>query len=259
MIELADIIRRFGPDYLNAHSDNMLPSHRRAMDDIIRCRTEALGGHLYCCDTCHTPVYAFHSCKNRSCPKCHTEQTKKWLLQRQGEMLPVPYFHVTITVPESLRSLFRSNQKEMYGLFMKTSAEAILELAMDPRYVGAMVGILMVLHTWTQQLLLHPHVHCLVTGGGALNNGAWCSSRSKFLFPLPALSDLVRGKFLCRLKEQRPDLSIPSSAWKQRWVTHCTPWGQGVQAVLDYLARYAFRIAINNSRVVSMDKNSVTF
>lgn len=259
MIEVADVFRRFGGAYLAAYGDSMLPSHRRAINDIIQCRTEALGGQLYQCDTCHHPVYAYHSCKNRSCPKCHSEQTRRWLELRQGELLPVPYFHVTITVPESLRPLFRSNQNDLYSIFMKTCAEAILELAKDPRHIGGLVGILMVLHTWNQQMLIHPHLHCLIPGGGVADDGTWHPAADGFLFPVQALSIRIRGKFMSTLKRLRPDLNLPESAWQQQWVSHCTPWGTGEQAVLDYLARYVFRIAITNSRIVAMDEESVTF
>lgn len=259
MIEVSDIFRRFGGDYLAKHGDAMLPSHKRALNDIVNCRTEALGGHLFQCDTCHHPIYAFHSCKNRHCPKCHTEQTNRWLESRREELLPIPYFHVTITVPESLRPLFRANQKDTYALFMKVCAEAILKLAKDPRHIGGLVGILMVLHTWTQMLLIHPHVHCLVTGGGVSETGHWILAKNGFLFPVKALSRLVRGKFMAAMKEMRPDLELPKAVWQQEWVSNCTPWGTGEQAVLDYLARYAFRVAITNNRIEAMDNQTVTF
>ena len=259
MIEVADIFRRFGGEYVDAFGDAMLPSHRRAIADIIHCRTEALGGHLYQCDTCHSPLYAYHSCKNRHCPKCHTQQTRQWLEKRGEELLPIPYFHVTITVPEELRPLFRANQLDAYTLFMRSCGEAILELAKDPRHLGGSVGILMVLHTWTQTLMLHPHVHCLVTGGGFTEAGSWQPAKDGFLFPVKLLSRLVRGKFMTAVKKKRPDLVLPESAWQQQWVSHCTPWGVGEQAVLDYLARYTFRIAITNSRILALDDQGVTF
>lgn len=259
MIEVADIFRQFGDSYLAKYGDSMLPSHKRVIQDIIECRTEAMGGHLYQCDTCHQPTYSYHSCKNRNCPKCHTAQTQKWLEQRTEEMLPVPYFHITITIPESLRTMFRSNQKDLYNIFMKASAEAILELARDPQHIGGLVGILMVLHTWSQQLWYHPHLHCLVPGGGVTANGDWQPAKNDFIFPMKVLSKLVRGKVLSTIKKERPDINLPESAWQQNWVTQCTPWGEGEKAVLDYLARYVFRIAISNARIVTMDENTVTF
>lgn len=259
MIEVSDIFRRFGKDYLDAFGGAMLPSHRHAIEDIINCRTEVLGGHIYQCDTCHSPIFSYHSCKNRHCPKCHTQQTRQWLENRREELLHIPYFHVTITIPETLRPLFRANQIDLYNLFMQTCAEAIQELARDPRHLGGLVGILMVLHTWTQRLLLHPHVHCLVTGGAISAQGEWIPAKNGFLFPVQALSILVRGKFMTALKRRRPDLEPPASAWQQQWVSHCTPWKAGEQGVLDYLARYAHRIAITNNRIVAMDGQNVTF
>jgi Putative transposase/Transposase zinc-binding domain len=260
VIEVADVFRRFADDYLSAHGAAMPPSHRRAIADILACRTRALGGHLWRCDQCSNEVFSYHSCKNRSCPKCHTNQTKDWLANRQAEMLPVPYFHVTITVPAELRQLLRSNQRDGYALLMKAAADAIVELAHDPRYVGGTVGVLAVLHTWTQQLLFHPHVHCLVTGGGVSDDGRdWHPARKGFLVPFKALAKLVRGKLKAWLASRRPDLIIPDTAWTMPWVVHITAWGQGEQAVLDYLARYVFRIAVTNNRIVSLDDRTVTF
>ena len=260
MIEIADVFRRFADDYLLAHGATMLPSHRRAIADILACRTEALGGHLWRCDHCNTEVYSYHSCKNRSCPKCHTEQTEHWLAARKAEVLPCPYFHVTITVPEELRDTLRANQKDGYTLLMKATAEAIIELARDPRYVGGTVGILAVLHTWTQQLLYHPHVHCLVTGGGVSDDGQeWHPARNGFFVPFAALAKLVRGKLRAAMSKHRPDLVVPEATWSKRWVVHCTAWGEGDEAVLSYLARYVFRVAITNNRIVGLDENGVTF
>ena len=163
VIELADVFRRFADGYLSAHGTAMPASHRRAIADILACRTEALGGHLWRCDRCSHEVFSYH-CKNRSCPKCHTKQAKDWLDARKAEILPTDYFHVTITVPQELRALLRANQRDGYALLMKAAADAIMELAHDRRFVGGTVGVLAVLHTWTQQLVYHPHVHCLVTG-----------------------------------------------------------------------------------------------
>jgi hypothetical protein len=259
VIEIAEVFRRFADDYLSAHGATILPSHRRAIADILACRTEALGGHLWRCDHCSAEVYSYHSCTNRSCPKCHTDQTERWLAARKAEVLPCPYFHVTITVPEELRDALRSNQKDCYALLMKASAEAIIELARDSRFVGATVGVLAVLHTWTQQLLYHPHVHCLVTGGGVSDDGQqWHPARNGFLVPFAALAKLVCGKLRAALGRRRPDLVLPEATWSKRWVVHCTAWGEGDEAVLRYLARYIFRVAITNSRIVGLDDNGVT-
>src|SRR5580692_5148743 len=156
MLEVAEVFRRFAADYLSAHGASMLPSHRRAIGDILDCRTAALGGQLWRCEACSTEVFSYHSCGNRSCPKCHTAQTQEWLERRQAELLPVPYFHITITVPAELRAVLRANQRDGYGLLMQACAAAIIELARDPRYVGGTVAVLAVLHTLDPAVDLEP-------------------------------------------------------------------------------------------------------
>jgi hypothetical protein len=260
MIEVADVFRRFAADYLDAHAASMPPSHRRAIEDILACRTAALGGQVWCCDACGAETFSFHSCGNRSCPKCHTAQTQEWLGHRQAEMLPVPYFHITVTVPAELRAVLRAHQREGYAVLMQATAGAIIELARDPRFVGGTVGVLAVLHTWDQQLNLHPHVHCLVSGGGISTDGTtWHPARRNFLLPIKALARKVRGKFRALLQRRCPDLIVPDVVWHKDWIAHVTAWGSGEQAVLDYLARYVFRIAITNARIVSLDAAGVTF
>ncbi|MBV8702527.1 MAG: transposase, partial [Acetobacteraceae bacterium] len=259
MIELAEVFRRFAADYLAAHGASMLPSHRRAIDDVLACRTAALGGQVWRCERCDAEVFSYHSCRNRSCPKCHTAQTRAWLERRQAEMLPVPYFHVTVTAPAELREVLRANQRAGYAALMRASAEAIIELARDPRHVGGTVAVLAVLRTWTQQLSFHPHVHCLVSGGGISEDGTtWHPARRTFLLPIKALARLVRGKFRALLKQKRPDLLIPDEVWRKPWILHVTAWGSGEQAVLDYLARYVFRIALTNARITGLDEQTVT-
>ena len=174
-------------------------------------------------------------------------------------MLPTPYFHVVVTVPEELRAALRSNQRDGYGVLIKATAAAIIDLARDRRFVGATVGVLAVLHTWTRQLLYHPHVHCLVTGGGVSpDRRSWCPARNGFLVPPKALAKLVRGKLKAMLQQRRPDLVLPASAWRKPWVVHTTSWGAGEPAVLDYLARYVFRVAITNARILDLDDDAVT-
>jgi hypothetical protein len=259
MIEVAEVFRRFAADYLSAHGASMLPSHRRAIEDILDCRTAALGGQVWHCEACNAEVFSYHSCGNRSCPKCHTAQTQEWLERRQAELLPVPYFHITVTVPAELRAVLRANQRDGYGVLMQACAAAIIELARDPRYVGGTVAVLAVLHTWTQQLNLHPHVHCLVSGGGISEDATtWHPARRKFLVPIKALAKLVRGKFRALLHRKRPDLVIPDAVWRTRWIVHVTAWGTGDQAVLDYLARYVFRVALTNARIVGLDDQTVS-
>jgi hypothetical protein len=260
VVELADVFRHFADGYLAAHGAAMPTSHRRAIDAIMACRTPELGGHLWRCDTCSKEVFSYHSCKNRSCPQCHTKQTQEWLQARQAEMLPCDYYHVTVTVPQELRELLRANQRDGYAVLMKAAAEAIIELARDRRYVGGTVGVLAVLHTWTQQLNYHPHVHCLVTGGGVSADGRdwYPAARKAYLFPERVLAKLVRGKLKALLAKRRPDLIAPAAAWKKPWVVQITPWGEGADGVLRYLARYVHRVAITNSRIVAFDERFVT-
>ncbi len=260
MPEVADVFRRFGGSYLKAHGAAMPPTHRRAIADIVACRTEALGGQQWCCNDCGTLLHVFHSCRNRACPKCHAEQTRSWLEQRQAEMLPVPYFHVTVTVPEELRDALRSHQIAGYDALMKAAALSIIDLARDPRWVGGTVGVLAVLHTWTQRLIFHPHVHCLVTGGGLSDDGAtWHSAGKTFLFPKSALAALARARFRDAFTKLCPDIDLPRHVWQIPWVVHITPWGEGQQAAIEYLARYAFRIAITNNRILAADNETVTY
>jgi hypothetical protein len=259
VIELADVFRRFADGYLSAYGATMPAWHRRAITDILACRTEALGGHLWRCDQCSHEVFSYHSCRNRSCPKCHTRQTQEWLDARRAEVLPTHYFHVTVTVPQELRALLRSNQRDGYAALMKAAADAIIALARDRRYVGGTVGVLAVLHTWTRQLAYHPHVHCLVTGGGvSADSRDWYPAAKDFLFPSKALAILVRGKLKALLTARRPDLSAPKAAWTKPWVVHITPWGNDAEGVLRYLARYVFRVAITNTRIVALDEHTVT-
>jgi len=260
-IELADIMRRFGPLYLKRFSGSMLASHKRALSDIQQCRTEAMGGHIYRCDGCGKKVYVYHACRNRHCPACHRDQIYKWLEQRTAELLPCDYFHVTVTIPETLRRVFRSNQKRMYSLLMKTASESLIQLADDPRHLGGRIGILAVLHTWTSHLTYHPHVHMLVTGGGVHDDGQWMSCKHQYLVPVKALSKLICGKFAARLRKSENDLyrHVDPMTWSKDWVVHSLHYGQGKSVVLQYLARYVFRIAITNHRIISMDKTHVTF
>ncbi len=260
-IEVADILRRFGPLYLQRYEESMLPSHKKVIHDIQRCRTEAMGGHVYRCGDCGKKVYVYHACRNRHCPACHSDQIRKWLDQRMTELLPCDYFHVTVTVPQTLRAVSRSNQKLMYSLLMKTAAEALMQLADDPKHLGGRVGILAVMHTWTGSLSYHPHVHMLVTGGGVSPDGQWVSCKNKYLVSVRALSRLIRGKFAARLKKNHIELynSIDTETWSTDWVVHSLHYNKGQAAVLKYLSRYVFRIAITNHRIVSMDQTHVTF
>jgi hypothetical protein len=261
-ISLADVLRQFAPAYQERYPKALLDSHERAIRDILRCHTHELGGHLWHCPACDKDVYVFHGCRNRHCPACHTAQTEQWLADRQAELLPCPYFHLTTTVPEGLRDLFRSNQKVFYNLLMSLTARCVVEVAANPKHLGATPGILAVLHTWTGMLTYHPHVHCLVTGGGvSLDGKQWIATRPGFFLPVRVLSRHLRHLFQKTLERKHPDLyaKVPASVWKQEWVVNCQPWGQGERGVLDYLARYVFRIAITERRILAMDDQTVTF
>ena len=259
MLEVADIFRRYGGEYLTRFGQAMLPSHRRAFDAILACRTPALGGHVLVCDRCGRPQYAYHSCRNRHCPKCHGEDTEAWIEARRKELLPVPYFHLVFTLPEELRDVVRRRQKTCYGLLLKSAAGALLKLAADPHYVGGMVGVLAVLHTWTRTLVYHPHVHCLVPGGGVSRDGRWMPARGRYLVPVKALSRIFRGMFRDAMAKELPDVPVPDAAWKKEWVVYAKPTVQGAEKALTYLGRYVHRVAITNSRVLAIDNGRVTF
>jgi Zn finger protein HypA/HybF involved in hydrogenase expression len=260
-LELAEVVRRFVGPYKEQFGPLMLPSHHRALQDIAGCMTEAMGGGRYHCHDCSETFWSYHGCRNRSCPKCHGRQIADWLTRRSAEILPCTYFHLVATVPSELRTLFLRHQKTLYGLLMKMVAEAARDLAAEKRYVGAEVGILAVLHTWTGQLHHHPHVHMLVTGGGVTEDGtAWHDAPNEFLVPVKRLSPLIARRFAEALQKRHPDLfrQIPADVWSRPWCSYCKPYGTGKDAVLQYLARYVFRIAITNHRLISMDESHVT-
>jgi len=258
MLELADIFRLHGPDYRAKFSTRMLPAHLRAMQDIERCRTEALGGQLYYCAQCDEQRYSYHSCKNRHCPKCQNEQANDWLKEQKDLLLPTQHFLVTFTLPAELRAVARSNQKTIYNLLFRASSQALLQLAQDPRFVGARLGMVGVLHTWTRQLLYHPHVHYIVTGGGLTADGRWRAARPDFLVPVKALSRIFRAKFRDQLKKTELCGSIKARVWRKDWVVHSEPVGTGEQA-FKYLAPYIFRVAISNNRLRKLENGNLTF
>ena len=258
MLEVAQIFRLHGPQYREKFGDRMLPSHHRAMQDIETCRTESLGGQVYYCDNCKEQRYSYHSCKNRHCPKCGNEQANAWLDLQQNLLLLIPYFLVTFTLPQELRAVARSNQKTIYNLLFRTSSQALLKLAQDPRFVGGRVGIVGVLHTWTRQLLYHPHVHYIVTGGGLSADGNWKSARPDFLVPEKALAVIFRAKLRDELKNTGLFAAVDRRVWKKRWVVDCEAVGKG-EAAFKYLATYIFRVAISNNRLRKLHDGQVTF
>ena len=261
-IELADVVRQFQDAYLAQFGKQIMPSQRKALGDIVACCTAELGGHRYRCEECDQRFWVYHACRNRSCPKCHGQQTRQWLANLQAELLPCDYYHLIATVPEELRHAFLSDQKYMYGLFMKTVARAVIDLAAKRRHLGAMPGILMVLHTWTARMMCHPHVHLLITGGGVTDDGKqWRTTQGKFLVPVTALSRVVAARMRDTLKKEKPEIfkGLPPEVWNREWCSFCKHYGHGKEAVVNYLSRYVYRIAITNARILEMDKTHVTF
>ncbi len=260
MLEVADIVRLHDAAYRKRYGNTLTPDRKRALRDIAACRTPFFGGHVYQCDHCQEKIFSYHSCGNRSCPKCHQTQTECWLNDQRSRLLPCSYFLVTFTLPSQLRPLARSHPKQIYGLLMKAAADALQSLARDPAFLGARLGILAVLHTWTRAMLFHPHVHMLVTAGGlAPDDQSWVDPKHpRFLVPDPALSVIFRAKFCAGLKKAGLLRFLPAGVWKIRWVVHSQHAGRG-DKVLDYLGRYVFRIAIANSRLESLDNGIVRF
>lgn len=259
MPELADVFRLYGGDYLGRFGERLLPSHRRALGDIRACRTEQLGGQMTECRCCGHRHPVYHSCRHRCCPKCHATDTARWLAKRQTELLPVPYAHAVFTLPEELRRLVRRHQKTLYGVLMKAAAEALMELAADPHYVGGRIGFLTVLHTWGGAMVFHPHVHCLIPAGGLTKDGQWRPARSRYLVPVTALSRIFRAKFMALARKAHPELRFPQSVWNKDWVVYCKPAAQGGKQVLRYLGRYVYRVAITNRRITSIRQGRIGF
>jgi hypothetical protein len=275
-LEVADLFRTFGPAYRKAH---LMPlRHHRAMRAIEICRTSELGGHLDQCDHCAAIRVSYNSCRNRHCPKCQCLEKERWLEARQKDLLPTSYFHIVFTLPEGLRPLALRNQKVLYNLLFRTVSETLTELAQDSKHLGAEIGFMAILHTWSQTLIDHPHLHCLVTGGGlSLDAKRWISSKKDFFIPVKVLSSLFRGKFLDSLKKlyEAGELKFPgqieelkeapvfkrflTNLYHQDWVVYCKPPLRDPEKVMDYLGRYTYRIAISNDRLVKLEGNRVTF
>ena len=260
MLEVAQIVRLHGEAYLRQYGNSLSSVQKRALRDISACRTPLLGGHVYQCGHCQEKIFSYHSCRNRSCPKCAQMQTERWIEKQRGRLPACSYFLLTFTLPAQLRPLARNHPKKIYGLLMKAAADAVQKLAADPRHLGARAGILAVLHTWTRAMLFHPHVHMLVTAGGLAPGGqTWVSPKHpKFLVPDRALSVIFRAKFCAGLKRAGLLSDAPALVWKKNWVVHSQHAGRG-DKVLDYLGRYVFRIAISNSRLESIDNGMVRF
>ncbi len=276
--ELADIFRLHGPAYLARFGDSLSIQQKRALRDIALCRTAALGGHVNQCDECGHRTISYCSCRNRHCPKCRSGASAAWLERRAAELLPVEYFHVVFTLPHSLGPLALQNQRVFYSILFRAASETLIQIGADPKHLGARIGFLAVLHTWGQNLHFHPHLHCVIPGGGiAADDSCWISCRQQFLFPVKVLSRLFRAKFVGWLKrafhqaefrfhgklrhlaKNRNFFSWLKEIARSEWVVYAKPPFGGPQQVLKYLARYTHRVAISNRRLVTLQDGSVTF
>lgn len=275
-VELADIFRQHGLEYRRSHS--MPLNHLRVMRAVEVCRTAILGGHKDKCDSCGHIEISYNSCRNRHCPKCQTLQKEKWIEARNVDLLPIQYFHVVFTIPSELNPLVIVNQKVMYNLMFRSVSETLMELSANSKHLGARIGFMGVLHTWGQNLLDHPHIHCVVTGGGlSLDGNRWVSCRKRFFIPVRVMSALFRGKLLAHIKSnfEAGDFIFPGGIghlkephvfeslrrllYHKKWVVYCKPPFDGAEGVLQYLGRYTHRIAISNNRILTFNNGTVTF
>jgi hypothetical protein len=266
------VVRACAAQYREGHG--LSGREDRVLRAIAACRTEAMGGHITACDSCGTEHYCYHSCRNRHCPKCQTHAKEQWLARQRAQLLPVPYFHVVFTLPHALNPIMRANPKLLYDLLFATSAQTLQTFAENPKWLGGEMSFTLVLHTWSQTLDHHVHVHGLVSGGALRPDGAWVHAKTGFLFPVQALSRVFRGKYLDALGALRknPSLSLPEAlaspaAWLafvktlrvHDWVVYLKPPLAGPEQVLEYLARYTHRVAISNERLICANANEVRF
>jgi len=278
LLELADLVRTAGVAFSWRSRQWIGWTHIKVLLAIARCRTAALGGHVDACTRCGHRVISYNSCRNRHCPKCQANARDRWLEARRQELLPTRYVHVVFTLPHELAPLALQNKKILYNLLLQTSAEALLEVARDPKHLGAEIGFFSVLHTWNQKLQHHPHVHCVVPAGGlSLHRSHWIQPRSAFFLPVKVLRPVFRGKFLAALQQNfrqgklgfhgplKP-LAHPKAfaAWRRtlfrhNWHVYSKPPFGGAEQALRYLGHYTHRVAISNQRLVSLVDHTVTF
>ena len=277
-LEVADIFRRHGEAFRQAHAGHLGGVERRIMSAITACRTAVLGGHVEQCDDCGATRIAYNSCRNRHCPKCQGLARAQWLAERQAELLPAPYFHVVFTLPVPVGEIAFQNKAIVYAILFRAAAETLATIAADPRHLGAKLGMTMVLHTWGQTLLHHPHIHCVVPGGGpSLDGTRWVACRPGFFLPVRVLARLFRRLFLRELENafgagklrffgKLANLAEPQAFARRLgelrrldWVVYAkAPFG-GPEQVLAYLGRYTHRVAIANSRLISLSDGNVRF
>jgi hypothetical protein len=275
---VAEVFRRHGESFLAAHGFALSRIQRRALLKVAACRTAALGGHLYRCDACGHERIAYNSCRNRHCPSCLAYRSADWLRDRLRELLPVPYFHLVFTIPASIAELALGNQTVIYSILFRAAASALLEVAKNPAHLGADIGFLAILHTWSQTLIHHPHIHCVIPGGGlSADSSIWIPSRKNFFLPVRVLSIVFRGKFIAALRHaydqgklrfagSTEKLATPISfeRWlkklrRSKWVVYAKPPFGSPEIVLKYLAAYTHRVAISNRRILNIANDTVTF
>jgi len=277
-LEVADIFRRHGDAYRAAHEGTLSRVQLHVMQAITDCRTAVLGGHLEACDTCGHQRPCYNSCRNRHCPKCQSLARAQWVDDRQAELLNCPYFHIVFTLPEEIAGVAFQNKRTVYNLLFKATAETLITIAADPEHLGAQIGFFAVLHTWGQNLMHHPHLHCVVPGGGISPDGErWISSRPDFFLPVRVLSkyfrrcflELLRHAFdqgklkffgtLKSLREREKFLAYLEPAQRKEWIVYAKAPFAGPEQVLDYVGRYTHRVAISNNRLLSLEDGQVTF
>ena len=271
-VEIADVVRQHGAAFRRAH--RLSREQHRALDAIEHCRTATLGGHVDVCRDCGFERPAYNSCRNRHCPKCQSLAQARWVTGRMQRLLPVGYFHVVFTLPAELRATARLNRRLVFGLLLESAAATLVELGLDPKRLGGLLGVTAVLHTWSRELGFHPHVHCIVTAGAFRTDGdQWIGGSARFLFPVHVLGSLFRGKVLAGLRKARAagDLHLGDDTGDRRfnatidklyrtsWVAYAKrPFG-GAEHVLRYLGRYTHRVGISNQRLIHIDDGGVTF
>lgn len=259
--EVADVLNAHWPA---VHHSNFNTWQLRTLDAVRRCRTASLGSHADGCISCGYLRISYNSCRNRHCPKCQGKQREEWIHAREDELLPVPYFHVVFTLPDTLNKLCMHKPTVLYNLLCSTAWSVLNSFGHDHKWLGAQTGMISILHTWGQTLTLHPHLHCIVPGGGLTKAGRWKMAKreGKYLFNIKAMSIVFRGKFIAALKQQLPghsDKILTDALYKHNWVVYAKRPFTGPQSVIEYLGRYTHKIAISNHRIKKIDDAGVTF
>ena len=276
LFEIADVLKIGFARYEQTHHP-LPPDQYKVVNAITACRTAVLGGHIDRCDHCSHERISYNSSRNRHCPKCQALARAQWVEQRMSDLLPVPYFHVVFTLPNQLNAFALRNKKAFYTLFFQAVSETLQTFAQDPKHLGAEIGFFTILHTWGQNLLDHPHIHCVLPGGGLINGSKWKSCKTNFIFPVKAMAALFKGKMvdyfktavengviecfgtLEPFKDKVTFKTLIDTLYKTDWVVYAKPPFAGPQAVLKYLGRYTHRVEIGNSRIVALSDKTVSF